>query len=193
MKGIIFYGYNLAKPPLKIGKFDPFPELLVQAIAELTYSFQQKRLQMLIIEALEELNNKTEIADSDIIATVTPVICKYEIGIAEGVYFNFLTEKEVMKIKEQVKKKIFDYLDFIFYIFFRHTRDDGKVVSLWSDSNYVRFDMTQSRKLKILLHQFKGTRKFPLDVLIKKITGGINEKTTMLGLRPLRLEAIRGH
>ena len=188
-----FFQIQLTEMPSTLGKFEAFPEHAVQALAELTYNFQQTKLQMLIIEALNELNNKTEIADGDLVTTVSPVTCKYEIGIAEGVYFNFLIEDEIKKIKEQVRKKPFNILDFIFYVFFKHIRGDGKEVSLWSDSDYVRFNLTQTKKLKILVHQFKGTRKLPLDVLIKKIVERINEKAQMQGLKPVKLEVIRGH
>ena len=179
-------------PSTDIGKFEAFEEFSVQAVAEITYSFKPKKLQMLIIDALKELNNQTEIVNSDMVTSVSPVTCKYEVGIAEGVYFNFLTEKERERLEEYMKKKTFTYLDFIVYIFFKHRRDDGKDVSLWSDSNYIRFDMTQ-KFLKILIHQFKGTRKLPLDILIEKIVDKINDKTKTLGLRAIKINIIRGH
>ncbi len=183
----------MTEPALIIGKFKAFPEIAVQALAELTYIFHPKKLSILVIEALYELNSKTEIADSELVTTISPVTCKYEIGIAEGVYFNYLTKEEVKKLKEYVKKNTPDYLDFIFYIFFKYKKENGKEVSLWSDSNYIRFNMTQTGRLKILVHQFKGTRKLPLDALIKKIIEKINEKTEAQGLKKIKLETLRGH
>ena len=52
--------------------------------------------------------------------------------------------------------------------------------------------MTQ-KSLRILIHQFKGTRKLPLDILIEKIVEKINEKTKTLGLKAIKINIIRGH
>ncbi|RJX16177.1 hypothetical protein CW703_02385 [Candidatus Bathyarchaeota archaeon] len=178
--------------PHTLGRFEGFPDI-IQAYAELSYDFPSKKLQLLVVEALKDFNTHTETADLDTVTTVTPVICKYEIGIADGVYFNFLSQNEAEKFRKQLKGKIYKNLDFLVCVFYRYVRDNGKQVPLWSDFQYVRFNFEETGILKIEVHHFKGTRKLPLDILIRKIVDRINEKIGEKGLRPLQFIRLLGH
>ncbi len=176
-----------------LGRFETFPEDLIQAYAEFSHLISTRKLQFLIVEALKDLNGHVEIADPDIIATTTPITCKFEIGIAEGVAFNFLSENEFKRFKKQMKSKTCKTLDFLVCVFYRYKREDGKEVSLWSDFHHVRFGLEEPRILEVKVHHFKGTRKLPLNILIRKLIDKINEKTLIEGLKPLHPVKIIGH
>ena len=176
-----------------LGVFEGFPEDMVQACAEFSHLLPARRLQFFIVEALKDLNGYVEVVDPDIIATTTPITCRFEVGIAEGKIFNFLSEDELKRFKKLMKNRICKILDFLVCIFYRYKREDGKEVSLWSDFHHVRFNLEGSKTLEVKVHHFKGTRKLPLNVLIRKIVDRINEKILVEGLKPLHPIRIVGH
>ncbi|RLI04787.1 hypothetical protein DRO26_03920 [Candidatus Bathyarchaeota archaeon] len=147
----------------------------------------------MVVEALGNLNGLVEIVDSDIVTSITPVICKYEVGIADGVYFNFLSWEEVENFRKKVKRSICKNIDFLVCVFYRYKKTNGKEVSLWSDFHYVRFGLEEAGKLEIKVHHFKGTRKLPLDILIKKIVEKINERVEAKGFKHLKFIRLIGH
>ena len=175
-----------------IGRYDGFPDI-IQAKASLTYSFPAQKLASLIVEALEELNSVSENAPRDLASRSQSLRCKYEIGVADKLYFNYLDGDECKRLKKQLTRRSNQVLDFLVCIFYRTEGKNGKDTALWSDWQYVRFLFKGLDQLEINVHHFKGTRKIPLDVLIQKFVAYLNERARKRRLAALKLIELIGH
>jgi len=175
-----------------IGRYDGFPEI-IQAKASLTYSFPAQKLAPLIVEALGELNGVLEDVPQDLSSSSGRPRCKYEIGMADRFYFNYLDGEECKRLKKQLTRRSSKVLDFLVCIFYRNVGKDGKDTALWSDWQYVRFLFEELGRLEINVHHFKGTRKIPLDVLIQRFVTYLNERARKRKLEALKLIELIGH
>jgi len=174
------------------GNFEAFPDV-VQAFSQVEYKIPLKNLQILIVEVFEELNGYVETLTSKTLTSIAPSKCIFEVGIAEGLTFTFLGKNEVKKFKEYIKRNSTRNLDFLIRTLYRYRKSKKKEVSLWSDFYYVRFMFEDYDKLEILVNHFKGTRKIPLDILIRKLIQFINKRLKREGFKPLRIVKIVGH
>jgi hypothetical protein len=175
-----------------IGRYDRFPDI-IQAKASLAYSFPAQKLVHIIVDALEEMNGISEDAPSELASRKQSLQCKYEIGVAEKVYFNYLDDEEYRRLKKQLSKSSVRVLDFLVCIFYRTLGKNGKDTALWSDWQYVRFFLKSLGQLEINVHHFKGTRKIPLDVLIQKLVAYLNGRAKKRRLAMLKVTELIGH
>ncbi|MGP3703296.1 MAG: hypothetical protein ACKD6N_05935 [Candidatus Bathyarchaeota archaeon] len=173
------------------GNFEVFPNI-VQAFSQVEYKIPLEKLQILIVEAFKELNGCIETLTPKILTPTPRSKCIFEVGIAEGTTFIFLGKDEVEKFKEYVKRDSVKNIDFLVRTLYKYKKGE-KEISLWSDFYYVRFMFEEHNKFKILINHFKGTRKIPLDILIKKLIQTINKRLKVEGFKPLRIVKIVGH
>jgi len=166
---------------------------VIQAQALLSYTAPPEKIQNIVVEALEVLNNSSELISPTLVGRSVRVASTYEIGVAEGDAFNFLTDSEAKRLKRWLRKRPTKALDFLMCIFYRHIKERDQETSLWSDFQCVRFSFEERDTLQIRVHHFKGTRKIPLDILIEKIVKKINERAKIRRLGPVKLTRIRGH
>jgi len=99
----------------------------------------------------------------------------FEVGIAEGLYFNYLEEREVERISKLSPPP--PTIDFIVYINYRYLRRD-KVVSLLSDRYLVRVSVEIS---SIKVFQMGGLRRTAPEDLVAVIIGSINSQAKPSG------------
>jgi len=99
----------------------------------------------------------------------------FEVGIAEGLYFNYLDEREVERVSELFLSP--STIDFIVYINYRYLKRD-KVVSLLSDRYLVRMSVDSS---SIKVFQIGGLRRTAPEDLVAAIMGSINSQARSCG------------
>nr|MDO8100272.1 hypothetical protein [Candidatus Njordarchaeota archaeon] len=99
----------------------------------------------------------------------------FEVGIAEGLYFNYLDKREVERISKLSPPP--STIDFIVYINYRYLKRD-KVVSLLSDRYLLRVSVDSS---SIKVFQMGGLRRTAPEDLITTIIGSINSQAKSSG------------
>lgn len=169
-----------------LGIFEHFPSV-IQAYAQLSYSFSPAKLQVLVVEAMGRLNSQLESPPSGSEDSALGLTTAYEVGVAERNSFIFLREEEVERIKRHISRGGNEVLDFFVHIAYRHNKSGGKSAPLWGDFNFVRFLFQEKGSLEIQVSHFKGTRRLPLDELIERLVAKINEEAGKRRLKPLKL------
>ncbi|MHA2406943.1 MAG: hypothetical protein ACXACA_01030, partial [Candidatus Ranarchaeia archaeon] len=87
----------------------------------------------------------------------------FEVGIAEGLNFNFLDQAEIKKIRKWVTdlppKQTYDPLDFVIYSHYRHTgKDIERPSALHFDNYFIRVNF---RKPVLLFNHLSGLQRTP--------------------------------
>lgn len=100
----------------------------------------------------------------------------FEIGIAEGLYFNYLDGFEVVRISSLPLTQ--QSVDFIVYINYRYSRA-RKFVSLLPDRYIIRLSFSTST---LKLFQMSGLRRTEPEDLVTLIVGLINDEGRNSGL-----------
>jgi hypothetical protein len=94
----------------------------------------------------------------------------FEVGIAEGLYFNYLDELELERISKLSPSP--PTIDFVVYINYRYSKRD-RVASLLSDRYLVRVSIDSS---SIKVFQLGGLRRTAPEDLVTVIIGSINSQ-----------------
>jgi hypothetical protein len=100
----------------------------------------------------------------------------FEIGIAEGLYFNYLDELEVDRISSLSLTQ--QSVDFIVYINYRYSKA-RKFVNLLPDRYIIRLSFSTST---VKLFQMSGLRRTEPEDLVTLIIGLINDEGHNSGL-----------
>ncbi|MBS7644086.1 hypothetical protein KEJ26_05900 [Candidatus Bathyarchaeota archaeon] len=175
-----------------LGKYDRFPATILHCSALLSHKNPIAKLQLLLIRSLKALNDKI----NKYSASVTDYLGKFEgeisfeVGIAEGIYFNYLDEEEVKRLSEWVSSHgVFSSLDMILIIRYHYVRGK-KRVPLRADRYLLRFILHTSRIELYLFHEGGIMRITPEEVLAF-IVDHINHYAQLEGLEKLHLEYIQ--
>ena len=166
-----------------LGRYINFPEN-VHSITSFGYQDSTKDVQKAILSIFHRLNN--EVCD---LGEITPFLtqkCKvgFEFGVAEGVDFNFLDQKEVDKCLKFVDENELKKLDFFFVVRYHLVKEDGKRVPLRFDYHVLRF-VFQESGLEMRIRHEKGSQRVTPDDLTAFITEKINTELYQRQLSPL--------
>ncbi|MEM3737468.1 MAG: hypothetical protein QXJ75_05240 [Candidatus Bathyarchaeia archaeon] len=174
------------------GKFDNFPET-VQTWALIAYSSKIHQVQSILIETLWKLNSNSEEAVEHISKSSGPVWCRYEVGVADGMCFNFIDEEEVLKLREKLEGESYKILDTLICTSYYYATKDGKKTKLRSDLQYLRFTFEALDYFEVYVHHFRGPRWMPLDELIRRIFNRLNDEAKRRRLPLLSIVRLEGH
>lgn len=145
-----------------LGKFENFP---IFAHKEKTFRFNDslKNIQRRIIKSIYSLNGK-EIPSSLIFNGIDAgfnVI--FEIGIAEGLNFNYLDETELKRFLNHLENENFKVLDF--FLLSRYYVADSKKRPLKFDYQMIRLEFSKDSFTVKVYHE-RGPRRIQLEELI---------------------------
>lgn len=147
-----------------LGKFENFPEI-VHKEKEFKTKFSVKELQKKIIKSLYSLNRK-EIRQNRITNTISSdYIVIFELGIADGINFNYLDASELKRCLNFLKNRNFKTLDFFMVNRYYKIKSGKGRTPLKFDYQFLRFTFP-SKCLKIMIYHERGPRRIPLDELI---------------------------
>jgi len=147
-----------------LGKFENFPEI-VHKEKEFKTKFSVKELQKKIIKSLYSLNRK-EIRQNSITNSISSdYIVIFELGIADGINFNYLDASELKRCLNFLKSRNFKTLDFFMVNRYYKIKSGKGRTPLKFDYQFLRFTFP-SRCLKIMIYHERGPRRIPLDELI---------------------------
>ena len=97
------------------GRFEGFPNN-IHLIEFFSSKLSHKRLQLRLIEILQELNKQEYSFDQISIPTVPGCKIIFDIGIAESEDFNYIDLDEEKKLTEATKRRYLDEIDLYFAI-----------------------------------------------------------------------------
>lgn len=168
-----------------LGRYENFPEN-IHGVAFFEYQDSAKESQKAILCTFHRLNQ-----ESFDLGAVTPYLkqnCEigFEFGVADGVDFNFLDQKEVDQFLKSVDEIEVETLDFFFAVRYHRVGNGGKRVPLKFDYHVLRF-LFQKGGLELRIRHEKGTQRVPLDELTDFLVKQINVELSRRRLAPLFL------
>ena len=186
------YYTNSTKPVSTFGRFDNVPDQIHGRlkIGQRTSIF---KMYQIIVQTLNKLNNfttKLKVSGTDH-AKRQEGLMMFEVGIADGSYFQFLDHETITKLSRYHQfiknQQIFILLDILVIISYHYYRCDKKI-SLNSDHNILRFLITP-QILNIYLFNAKGIRRLPLDQFLQLLFDKIHEEMKRQHLKTFTIEA----
>lgn len=183
---------NLTKRFSSFGRFDNFPEL-IHGRLKISHRTSIKKMYQIIVHTLQNLNNFTVklMVNGANHSKLQERAMVFEIGIANGSYFNFLNHETITQLNichkslnNQQTSVFLDVLVIVSYHYFKHE----KKISLNSDHNIVRF-LIKSKELYIYLYNAKGIRRLPLDTFLHYILNKTRDEMKKNHLKTFSIEA----
>ena len=155
-----------------LGRYENFPKN-VHVVALFDYQDSARRVQQAILCALHYLNHERYDLDVVIPYLKAKSEVSFEFGVAEGLDFNFLDQKELDQCMRSVAEKELQTLDFFFAVRYHLIREGGKRVPLRFDYHVLRFSFQESG-LELRIRHERGTQRVPLDDLTDFLVKQIN-------------------
>jgi len=168
------------------GVYENFPRLH-HGIACFSHKVSTRDLQRILICLFYRVNRGEEVFE-------TPTFTRHgirivsDIGIADGLAFNFIDEEEKNKWVSLIGNKIFEMLDFIWIVRY-YVSKKGKTRPLKFDYYLLRF-IFESEAMEIRIHHERGPRRLPIEDLIRMIGEKINQELERREEPPLHLESL---
>lgn len=174
-----------------LGRYDNFPSI-IHGVAQLSFKIPIVKLQDALIDSLHRLNGKRK--TSALSVSDHPGIHKgelsFEVGIANGICFDYLDEEEVKKATEFLHSKgAYRLLDFMIILRYHYFRE-GKNIPLKFDYNLLRFIFYKD-SVKLHLFHLKGIRRVSLDDFLRQIITNINIEIKRRRLKELQIMHLR--
>ncbi len=158
----------------EFGIYQDFPDI-VHFLGDLRTQLPAGLLKEAIIEGFIQLNSLRDIIRVSRAGQIGEIDVRrtFEVGIAEGLNFNYLDIMEVRKVREWVKKiapnRTFDPLDFVVFTHYRYTKKSSKrICALHLDHYFIRINF--QKPLLLFTHKCGLQRTPPEEILNLIIT-----------------------
>lgn len=175
-----------------LGKYDRFPTTILHGSASLTHKNPITQLQLLLIRSLRALNghtNEYSVSVADHPGTFAGEI-SFEVGIAEGIYFNYLDDEEAMRLNDWVSSRGgFSSLDTILIVRYHYTKGK-KRIPLRADRYLLRF-ILHTNRIELRLFHEGGIMRMPPEEALAYVVDHINHNIELAGLKKLQWERTR--
>jgi len=168
------------------GVYEDFPDV-IHRVALFSYKIPTRSLQKMLILLFYRMNTSKKSLDMPFsVSRDLEVI--FEIGIADGLEFNFLDDEEKNEWLNLLEKEVFETLDFLCIIRY-YTSRSGRKVPLKFDYYMLRF-IFKPEIMEVAVYHEKGIRRLTTRDLIMVISERINselrkEKKPLLHLESL--------
>ena len=157
-----------------LGRYENFPEMR-HAIVQFANQMPTRELQQIIIKTLHRLNTTHRGFKFPSVKSVQNCNVRFDLGIADGLTFNYLDE-EVMKLSlGSVSKAAHSTLDFICIVRYYKKTSGRRHRPLRFDYYMMRFRFIEEGGNIEVYHE-KGTRRFPIDDLVALIVRRVNRE-----------------
>lgn len=173
------YTTSIMKRLPSFGRFDNFPDI-IHGRSKIDHRASIKKMYQVIVQTLQNLNNFTEtlLLRSGKQLKLQEGTMIFEVGIANGSYFNYLNHETLTKLNTchqslnaQQTSVVLDVIIIVTY----HYHKLNKKISLNSDHNIIRF-VIKSKELYVYLFNAKGIRRLPLDKFLQHILSKIHDE-----------------
>jgi hypothetical protein len=164
-----------------IGLYENFPDVH-HGIAHFLSKVPTQDLQRTLLQFLRKLNEKRE--NLSIAAFVRhKVRVKLDVGIADGLTFDYLNEENFDRCLNEISKNVLPALD-LFNVVRYYVPDGAKRKPLKFDYYLVRI-LFREQELEMLVHHEKGPRHLAVEELIDFYFYRINRELKAQRLNPL--------
>jgi hypothetical protein len=184
-------GRTKSQSKRSLGIFTNFPTV-IHGWAEAIHNIRQHAVQQATIKALQELNRQHE----PYIINVAGESRRYngtkgfEIGVAEGVFFNYLNNETVQRLCNPLSaRQSYHHLDFLIIVTYHYSKYN-KVRALNFDYFQLRLIFNTQRIEARLFHN-KGIRRTSLDEMLNRILNEINKKMVKSSLGTLTIKTMK--
>lgn len=140
-----------------------------------------KNLQECILNTFYYLNNKNFDLTNLLSHTELKCTVSFEFGVADGISFIFLDQKELEKSIKFIEKNNYENLDFFFVVRYHISKSSGKLVPLRFDYYILRF-LFKKEIVELDIRHEKGIQRIPVDDLTNFILEQINYKLNQKNL-----------
>ncbi len=184
-------GDSIKLEEVRLGEFINFPET-VHGRSIISFKIPVQKMQLAVIEAMFYMNGHKEprLLSPSTLPKETKGVMGFEIGIADGIFFDNLDEETARGATEYFSLKSgYRILDFLVVTTYRYSRE-GRVLPLKFDHHLLRF-FFNSGKIEVLLHHLQGTRRLPLDELLKIIFDELRRIVRRESLGKMKVESTR--
>jgi hypothetical protein len=144
-------------------------------------------LQQALIQLFHRINVGGEPVEAPILSS-QGISLILEIGVADGLAFNFIDDEELGRWVSLLRERRLDTLDFILIARYYISRE-GRRRPLRFDYYILRF-IFRPGALEIRVHHEKGTRRLPIEDLLRLLGEKISLELTREGEEPLSLESL---
>ena len=171
-----------------LGRYENFPDI-VHGVARLTYRPSRRKLQQTILHTFHQLNR--EVCGLNEIAPPSSSKCEvsFELGIAEGITFNYLDREEVGRVQKSIAKRALPVLDFLCVVRYR-VIGKGKRGVPKSDYHLLRLTFYRKNAELRVFHE-RGPRHVSPRELLVFMVKRINEDLLRSRLKPLTIGRLR--
>jgi hypothetical protein len=170
------------------GIYENFPDLH-HGVAVFSCGAGCRAVQRALIRLFHRINVGGEPVEAPVLSS-QGISLFFEIGVADGLVFNFIDDEEMARwvgLLTEDKREI-KTLDFILIARYYVSRE-GRRRPLRFDYYILRF-IFGSEALEIRVHHERGTRRLPIDDLLRLLGEKISLELKRLGEAPLRLESL---
>jgi hypothetical protein len=158
------------------GRFEGFPDN-IHLIEIFSSKLSHKRLQLRLIEILQELNKQEYSFEQISIPTVPECKIIFDIGIAESEDFNYIDRDEEKKLTEATKRRYLSGIDL--YLAIRYYKiNKNKRTPLKFDYYMIRISFKKDRELEIRVFHERGPRYLTPEDLVNALIKKINKKAS---------------
>jgi hypothetical protein len=170
-----------------IGLYENFPEVH-HGTAHFSIAIPAQDLQRMLLQFLQRLNeNKESISLAEF--TRHKIRVELEVGVADGLAFDYFTEEILERCLDAVSKTALPVLD-LFYVVRYYVPDGAKRKPLKFDYHFVRF-LFRENEVEMLVHHERGPRRLAVEELIKFHLNRVNRELKAGGMSPLKPIFIR--
>jgi len=169
-----------------VGTYDGFPEI-IHGFGRYQSHLSIQELKKLIFVLMSDLNERRLTYPMSVVNRegVFEGEISFEIGIAEGNWFNYLDSSELKRLKDTMLDSSLP-LDFLMILRYKYQRS-GRNASLRSDHYLVRY-LFREGEFDILLSHDRGIRRYQMDELLNLLDSMIRQKSAERRRRTKRVE-----
>lgn len=174
-----------------LGEFINFSDI-IHGMSIISFRCPLQKMQGAVIEAMLNLNGREEqrLVSLSALPIEAKGIMSFEIGLANGIFFDYLDKPIANNIKEYLSlNSNHRNLDFLLVATY-HYNLNGKYLPLKFDHHQIRF-FFNTGKIEVLLHHAQGTRRLPLDELLQIIFDEIKRIVKRERLGEIKVETTK--
>jgi len=169
------------------GIYENFPEIY-QGIARFSHATSAKKLQRVLIQSLYKINRDNEGPNLPEF-TQYNIEVELELGIADGLTFNYIDKEMSRDCQERIRKRAFPTLDFLCIVRYYAVQKKRRS-PLRFDYHMLRFSFSEN-EVELQVYHERGTRRLPIYELVNLLTERINRGLARKKLSPLEMSHMR--
>jgi hypothetical protein len=169
------------------GVYENFPEMY-HSIARLDHEVSTEKLQRVLVESLYRLNRGNGSSNFPEF-TRHNIGVELEFGIADGLTFSYLDGEILEHCREMIYRQVFSMLDFLCVVRY-YVIEEAKRKALRFDYHMLRF-LFNEEEVELRVYHEKGTRRLPIEDLVKFLLQDINQELVRNKSSPLKMSYMR--